>query len=236
MREALVVEKLSTGYGDSTVLHDVGLKVLPGKICCILGRNGVGKTTLIQALAGHLPIRSGRVVLGNSEISRLPAYKRARAGMALAPQGRRLFSTLTVREHLQVAENILPKGSSSWNVVRALEVFPRLRERLDSFGQTLSGGEQSMLSIGRLLVANPRVGLLDEPSEGLSPILVQQVAEVLRIVRDEGGALLLVEQNFKLAMQVADEVHLMSKGRIVFSGTPAELLTDVGARQRYLGG
>jgi branched-chain amino acid transport system ATP-binding protein len=236
MCEALLVEKLSAGYGDSTVLHGVSLKVLPGKICCILGRNGVGKTTLIHALAGHLPIRSGRVVLGNSEISRLPAYKRARAGIALAPQGRRLFGTLTVREHLQIAENILPKSSSGWNVARVLEVFPRLRERFDSLGQTLSGGEQSMLSIGRLLVANPQVGLLDEPSEGLSPILVQQVAEVLRTVRDEGGALLLVEQNFKLAMQVADEVHLMNKGGIVFSGTPAELLADVGARQRYLGG
>jgi branched-chain amino acid transport system ATP-binding protein len=236
MHEALVIEKLSAGYGGSTVLHDVGLKLLPGKICCILGRNGVGKTTLIQSLAGHLPIRSGRIVLGNSEISRLPAYKRARAGMALAPQGRRLFSTLTVREHLQIAENLLSKGSSCWNFDRILEVFPRLRERLDSFGQTLSGGEQSMLSIGRLLVANPQVGLLDEPSEGLSPILVQQVAEVLRIVRDEGGALLLVEQNFRLAMQVADEVHLMNKGRIVFSGTPAELLADVATRQQYLGG
>lgn len=236
MSEALVVEKLSAGYNGSTVLHDVGLKISSGKICCILGRNGVGKTTLIRALAGHLPIRSGRIVLGNSEVSCLPAYRRARAGMSLAPQGRRLFSTLTVREHLQIAEDTPSKGSSCWNCNRVLEVFPRLRERLDSLGQTLSGGEQSMLSIGRLLVANPQVGLLDEPSEGLSPILVQQVAEVLRTVRDEGGALLLVEQNFRLAMQVADEVHLMNKGSIVFSGTPAELLADVTTRQQYLGG
>lgn len=236
MAEALLVEKLTAGYGRSTVLHDVDLTVRPGRICCILGRNGVGKTTLIQALAGHLPVRSGRVALGDAEITHWPAYRRARAGLALAPQGRRLFGSLTVREHLRIAETLRPGAACRWDVRRVLEAFPRLGERLDNPGSALSGGEQSMVSIGRLLVANPVVGLLDEPSEGLSPILVQHVADVLRAVRDDGVGVLLVEQNFHLAMQVADEVHLMNKGRIVFSGTPGALMADVATRQQYLGG
>lgn len=236
MDEALLVEKLTAGYGGSTVLHDVDLTVRPGRICCILGRNGVGKTTLIQALAGHLPVRSGRIALGDAVMTHWPAYRRARAGLALAPQGRRLFGSLTVREHLRIAQALRPGAVSRWDVQRVLKVFSRLGERLDNPGSALSGGEQSMVSIGRLLVANPKIALLDEPSEGLSPILVQQVADVLRAVREDGVGLLLVEQNFNLAMQVADDVHLMNKGRIVFSGTPPELLADVATRQQYLGG
>lgn len=235
MGSKLVVRGLNAGYGDSTVLHNIDLTVEPGTICGILGRNGVGKTTLIQSLAGHLAVREGTVSIDGDEITRLPPHKRAALGLALAPQGRRLFPSLSVREHLLLADRPV-ESAQAWNFKRVMDAFPRLAERLDNSGSALSGGEQSMVSLGRLLIANPSVALLDEPSEGLSPLLVQKVADVLRQVKSEGMTTLIVEQNFALVMEIADRVHLMSKGRIVYSGTPAELKKDTETRQRYLGG
>lgn len=236
MGEVLAAASVTAGYGESTVLHNVSLQLSAGRICCILGRNGVGKTTLIQTIAGHLPLRHGRISLNGEDISNFPPFKRSRLGMSLAPQGRRLFGSLTVREHLEIAQRAAGAGKAAWTIDRVTEAFPRLSERIDNLGVSLSGGEQSMASIARLLVSNPTVALFDEPSEGLSPILVQRVAEVLRVVRSEGLAILLVEQNVKLAMQIADEIHLMNKGKIVFSGTPAEFTADEETRQKYLGG
>ncbi|GMO93309.1 ABC transporter ATP-binding protein [Bradyrhizobium sp. TM239] len=235
MDSALTVRELEAGYGDGTVLHGIDLEVRSGTICCVLGRNGVGKSTLIQSIAGHHPVRQGKVGLNGIDATHLAAHKRAGLGMAVAPQGRRLFPSLTVREHLQISERGGEKPNA-WNFDRVLKAFPRLGERLDNLGAALSGGEQSMVSMGRLLMANPLVALLDEPSEGLSPLLVQQVADVLQEGRSAGMAILLVEQNFGLVMRIADHVHIMNKGRIVYSGPPDALREDTETRHRYLGG
>jgi branched-chain amino acid transport system ATP-binding protein len=236
MARELTVNGLTAGYGNSTVLQNVELTVEPGTICGILGRNGVGKTTLIQALAGHLPVRKGKVSIGGRDVTHLAAHKRAEFGMALAPQGRRLFPSLTVREHLQIAERRNGNPDWLWDFEAVTNSFPRLAERLGNLGSELSGGEQSMVSMGRLLIANPHVALLDEPSEGLSPLLVQKVSAVLRQAKDGGMTILIVEQNYGLVMEIADRVHLMNKGQIVYSGTPAELKDDTEIRRRYLGG
>lgn len=235
MSDFFSVGAITAGYGASTVLHGVSLALQPGRICTVLGKNGVGKTTLIRAIAGHCPIRSGSVSLGQTILTNLPAHEIARHRVGLVPQGRRLFPTLTVREHLVVgARN--PEGlQAGWTAQRVIEHFPRIGERLGNMGNMLSGGEQSMVAIGRALVANPKVLLLDEPSEGLSPLLVDQVAEILEILRTEGVAILLVEQNYGLAMRLSDEINIMSKGQIVHTSTPEQLKASPEVRSQFLG-
>lgn len=198
---SLTLRGVKAGYGASMVLHGIDLLVEPGKICGVLGRNGVGKTTLIQSIAGHVPVKDGLIAIDGAELTKMPAHRRVALGLGLAPQGRRLFPSLTVREHLELTRR-RRDGERRWDSERVLAAFPRLAERLSNPGSALSGGEQSMVSMGRLLMANPSVALLDEPSEGLSPLLVQQVGEVLRQCRDEGMAILLVEQNFGLVMKI----------------------------------
>lgn len=235
MSNPLTISAITAGYGASTVVHEVSLTVLPGRITAVLGKNGVGKTTLIRSIAGHCRVRSGSVRIADHDLTNLPAHKIARSGVGLVPQGRRLFPTLTVREHLMVGQS-KPVGSRAhWNLQRVGEHFPRIAERLDHFGTKLSGGEQSMVAIGRALVGNPLVLLLDEPSEGLAPMLVNQLAQILMTLKDEGMSILLVEQNYGLAMKVSDEINIMSKGKIVFTGTPAELRSAADVKSRYLG-
>lgn len=228
----LEVEDLHVAYGDSQIVQGASLRVGDGQVVAVLGRNGVGKTTLIRAIAGLTPARRGRVLLGGDDITHTPAHEIARRGIRLVPQGRRLFPSLEVREHLLVGAR---PGGRGWNAERVLQLFPRLLERLRHRGGKLSGGEQGMLATGRALVGNPDLLLMDEPSEGLAPLLVRELGRVLIDLKREGASILLVEQNLTFALRVADHVYLMSKGRIVHECTPAALRGDEATKARWLG-
>jgi len=229
----LEVDDIHTNYGESYVLQGVSLRVARGEVVAVLGRNGVGKTTLIRSIVGFTPPRRGRVVLKGEEITRLPAHEIARRGVGLVPQGRRIFPSLAVGEHLQIGERI--GNGSGWSVARVLDLFPRLRERLTNRGNKLSGGEQQMLACGRALVGNPDILLMDEPSEGLAPILVRELGRMLAGLKAGGASILLIEQNLAFALRIADRVYLMSKGRIVHECRPDELRRNEEIKARYLG-
>ena len=226
----LDVEAIHTYYGDSHVLHGVSLRVGAGEAVAVLGRNGAGKTTAIRSIAGFTPPRAGRVVFEGEAIERWPAYRIARRGLAVVPQGRRIFAPLSVRENL-----LLGARAQGFTLERIYALFPRLREREEQLGGTLSGGEQQMLAIGRALLTNSRLILLDEPSEGLAPLIVREIGRILLALKAERLSLLLVEQNYHLALRVADRVYVMSKGQIVWEGTPAGLEADEEVKRRYLG-
>jgi branched-chain amino acid transport system ATP-binding protein len=226
----LDVEAIHTYYGDSHVLHGVSLRVEAGEAVAVLGRNGAGKTTAIRSIVGFTPPRAGRVMFEGQEIERWPAYRIARRGLALVPQGRRIFAPLSVRENL-----LLGARAPGFTLERIYALFPRLREREQQSGGTLSGGEQQMLAIGRALLTNSRLILLDEPSEGLAPLIVREIGRILLALKAERLSLLLVEQNYHLALRVADRVYVMSKGQIVWEGTPAGLEADEEVKRRYLG-
>jgi len=226
----LEVADVHAYYGDSHVLHGVGLSVARGEAVAILGRNGVGKTTLIRTIVGFTPARRGAVRLDGRDITRLAPYLIARLGVGLVPQGRRIFAPLSVRDNLFFAAR-----AGVGMRERVFELFPRLRERLGQGGGTLSGGEQEMLAIGRALMTGARLLLLDEPSEGLAPLVVRELGRTLTRLKRDGMSILLVEQNVPLALRVADRVYVMSKGRIVYDGTAAALDGDTDVKRRYLG-
>jgi branched-chain amino acid transport system ATP-binding protein len=228
---ALEVEGVHTYYGESHVLQGISLRVDPGEVLAILGRNGMGKTTLIRTIVGFTPPREGRVLYEGTEITRLPPFRMVALGMALVPQGRRVFPSLSVRENLDVAR----RGGGRWSLESVYALFPRLRDRADNRANKLSGGEQQMLAIGRALMSNPDLLLMDEPTEGLAPLLVREVGRVISELRRSGLSILLVEQNLALALSVADRVHVLSRGRIVHTGTPAELMGNDDVKTRYLG-
>jgi branched-chain amino acid transport system ATP-binding protein len=228
---ALEVEGVHTYYGDSHVLQGVSLRVDPGEVLAILGRNGMGKTTLIRTIVGFTPAREGRVRYEGTETTRLPPFRMAALGVALVPQGRRVFPSLSVRENLDVAR----RGEGRWNLETVYALFPRLRERAGNRANKLSGGEQQMLAIGRALMSNPDLLLMDEPTEGLAPLLVREVGRVISELKRSGLSILLVEQNLALALSVADRVHVLSRGQIVHTGTPAELMGNDEVKARYLG-
>jgi branched-chain amino acid transport system ATP-binding protein len=229
---ALAVHGLHAYYGESHVLQGVDIDVAPGEAVSLIGRNGAGKTTTIAAIAGFVRPRGGTVTVSGADLTGAPPYRVARAGVALVPQGRRIFGDLSVGENIAVAARPTPNG---WDTARVMELFPILARRRAVRGDQLSGGEQQMLAIARALVRNPTVLLLDEPSEGLAPKLVDQVGEILTTLRATGLAILLVEQNLGLATQVGHRVLVMNKGTIVFAGTPAELAADRDVEARYLG-
>jgi len=228
---ALEVEGVHTYYGESHVLQGVSLRVDPGEVLAILGRNGMGKTTLIRTIIGFTPPREGRVLYEGTEITRLPPFRMVALGMALVPQGRRVFPSLSVRENLDVAR----RGEGRWSLEQVYALFPRLRERAGNRANKLSGGEQQMLAIGRALMSNPDLLLMDEPTEGLAPLLVREVGRVITELKRSGLSILLVEQNLALALSVADRVHVLSRGQIVHTGTPAELMGNDDVKTRYLG-
>jgi len=229
----LEVDDLHAAYGESWIVQGVSLRVADGQIAAVLGRNGVGKTTLIHAIAGLNPPRRGHVRLNGQDIAGLPAHQIARRGVGLVPQGRRVFPSLDVREHLSVGAR---KGrGGGWGPRRVLELFPRLSERLRQRAGKLSGGEQAMVAAGRALVGNADILLMDEPSEGLAPLLVRELGRILLELKAGGASILLVEQNLGFALRVADHVYLMSKGRIVHECAPAELRHDDAAKARWLG-
>jgi branched-chain amino acid transport system ATP-binding protein len=228
----LRIEGLNTHYGSSHILQGVDLAVPRGWICAVLGRNGVGKTTTVRSIMGLVPPTSGRVLLDGQDIAGWAPHLVARAGVAYVPEGRLIFPDLSVLENIRAGER---RPAKVWTVERLLALFPSLRERANNRGWQLSGGEQQMLAIARALVSDPRVVLLDEPSQGLAPLVVRELAGVIRGLRAEGVTILLIEQNMKLAEAVADQLHIMVKGRIVYGASPDVFRAEEAAvRRRYL--
>ena len=228
----LDVQDIHTYYGDSHVLQGVSLTIKRGQVIGLVGRNGMGKTTLVRSIIGFTPPRRGRVVFKERDITGWISNRIVALGLGLVPQGRRVFPSLSVLENLRVA---VRERGGRWTVDGVMELFPRLRERAETRAGKLSGGEQQMLAIARALVTNPELLLMDEPTEGLAPLLVQEVGRVIGRLKAEGLAILLVEQNLPLALRLADHVHVLSRGRIVHSGPPAALDADPEAKSRYLG-
>lgn len=237
----LSVREIHTYYGDSYVLQGVSLELAAGRIIAILGRNGMGKTTLIRSVAGLTPPRRGEIFLRGRSLRGRPSYAIAQEGVAIVPQGRRIFGSLSVRENLLLPTSVLARSSRShgieqpWTLDTVLGEFPQLAERINHLGGALSGGEQQMLAVGRALMANPELILMDEPSEGLAPQLVQHVEAIMQRLKARRHSVLLVEQNLALAMSVADEIHVLSAGRFVFHGTPAELASTPDVLNQHLG-
>ncbi len=222
MKTVLTAENLQTYYGKSHILHGVSLEVAEGEIVTLLGRNGAGKTTTLRSLTGLTPARKGRVELLGQDVTRWPVYKIARLGVGYVPEGRRIFPNLTVLENLSVPVT----RPGPWTIDRILELFPNLGRRRDSWGRQLSGGEQEMLAIARALLINPRLLLLDEPSQGLAPLLVRDVFRVVASMREQGISILLVEQNARFGLEVADRVYVLNDGEVIHSGPAKELAKD----------
>jgi branched-chain amino acid transport system ATP-binding protein len=229
----LELDNINAYYGDSHILHGVSFMVRPGEVVCLLGRNGAGKTTTILTVMGYLKPRPGRIMYDGCDIAGQPPYALARLGFGFVPQERGIFPSLTVHENLTVFAR-RGRTPNSWTLPRIFELFPVLRARERNLGFQLSGGEQQMLSIARALMLNPALLLLDEPSEGLAPMIVQQIVEVLVRLKREGLAILLVEQNLAAALAVGDRHHVMNKGEICFTGSSAELEGNDYVLRNYL--
>jgi branched-chain amino acid transport system ATP-binding protein len=222
MSAALAAEGIHTYYGKSHILHGVSLEVAEGQITALLGRNGAGKTTTLRTLMGLTPARQGCVTIFGANATRWPTFRIAASGVGYVPEGRRIFANLSVEENLKVP---LERGGP-WTIARIYKLFPRLAERRLSRGRQLSGGEQEMLSIGRALLLNPRLLILDEPSQGLAPLIVREVFRVVSQMRDEGISVLLVEQNARMTLEIADHAYVLDDGSIVYSGNARELAAD----------
>jgi branched-chain amino acid transport system ATP-binding protein len=229
----LEVQDIHTYYGDAYVLQGLSLKLEQGQILGLLGRNGVGKTTLVNSIVGFIPPRRGEIVFKGEQITAKASFETVRTGMGLVPQGRRVFPTLSVEENLLVA--LRNPERHGWGLERVYTLFPRLRERRNQRAKTLSGGEQQMLAIGRALMTNPDCLIMDEPSEGLAPIIIQGLWEAISTLKKEGMSILLVEQNANLALKLVDYVHVMSKGQVVYSAKPDELRANDEIKSSYLG-
>jgi branched-chain amino acid transport system ATP-binding protein len=224
--DALSLTNVHAFYGDSHILHGVNFSLQPGSVLALLGRNGAGKTTCISTIVGFLKPREGEIRLYGKSIEGLSPERISHLGIGLVPQGRRIFPSLTVRENLAVAQQRQGTTTKPWNMERIYAMFPRLRERHTQFAGTLSGGELQMLAIGRALMGNPQVLLLDEPSEGLAPLIVAEVGRTIRLLKEEGQSIVLVEQNLQLALDVADQVVVLNTGRSVFAGVASEILNN----------
>ncbi|HUI17997.1 MAG TPA: ABC transporter ATP-binding protein [Alphaproteobacteria bacterium] len=228
---ALALDRVSAGYGETVVLEEVSLAVREGESVSLIGRNGVGKTTLLATVMGHTSLHRGTVRLKGRDISRLAVHRRARAGLGYVPQEREIFPSLSLRENLDVAARPGP-----WTREAVFELFPPLRERQVLGGHHLSGGEQQMLAIGRALMGNPSVVLMDEPSEGLAPVIVEELARAVRRMRERGAlTLLLVEQNMRLALELSPRAVVLERGRIVYDGPSSALKEDPAALDRLIG-
>ncbi len=233
MPPILEVQDIHTYYGDAYVLQGLSLTLEQGQILGLLGRNGVGKSTLVNSIVGFTPPRRGKILFKGADITRNSSFETVRTGMGLVPQGRRVFPTLSVEENLLVAGRHTERHG--WNLQRVYDLFPRLHERRVQRAKTLSGGEQQMLAIGRGLMTNPDCLIMDEPSEGLAPIIIQGVWEAIGKLKKEGMSILLVEQNASLALKLVDYVHVMSKGQVVYSARPEELRANDEIKHSYLG-
>jgi len=240
----LDVRDVHTYYGESHVLQGVTFRADKGTVTAVLGRNGVGKTTLCRSLVGLTPARSGRIVFNGTDITCLPAHRIHQLGVSLVPQGRRIFASLSVRENLEIAaartsrepdQGTVSSADRRWDLEKIFSVFPRLAERRHNRGNELSGGEQQMLAIARALVAMPLLLVMDEPTEGLAPVIVAEVASVIRRLKDDGASILLAEQNAAFAIKVSDYVHVMSKGQVVHSTDPVTLWKNEEIKTQFLG-
>jgi branched-chain amino acid transport system ATP-binding protein len=231
MTAALVADGLHTYYGKSHILQGVNLEVAEGKITALLGRNGAGKTTTLRSLMGLTPPRQGRVTIFGADTTRWPTYRIAASGVGYVPEGRRIFANLSVDENLKVPL----ERAGPWTAQRIYELFPRLAQRKSNRGRQLSGGEQEMLSIGRALLLNPKLLMLDEPSQGLAPLVVREVFRIVSQMRAEGISVLLVEQNAMMSLEIADHAYVLDDGAVVYSGPARELAADE-ARVRALAG
>jgi branched-chain amino acid transport system ATP-binding protein len=233
--EALALASVDALYGESHVLHGVSFSLDAGRVLALLGRNGAGKTTCMSSIIGFLPPRRGEIRLFGEAIQRLAPEAISRKGVGFVPQGRRIFSTLTVRENLVVSRRARAGAANPWTLERVIALFPRLQERLQQIAGSLSGGEQQMLAIARALMGNPRVLLLDEPSEGLAPLIVAEVRRTIERLKQEGQSILLVEQNIKLALDLADDVVILNTGRVAFSGGVEQVRKDEALITQHLG-
>lgn len=232
MSDALVLDGVDSYYGDSHVLHGVGLTLREGALLALLGRNGAGKTTCLNTVMGFMRARRGRITLFGEPVEALSPEAISHRGLALVPQGRRVFPSLTVRENLLVARQ--SRRGAAWTLDRVFEAFPRLQERRAQAAGSLSGGEQQMMVIGRALMGNPRVLLLDEPSEGLAPQMVAEIGRIIAALKAERLSIILVEQNVRLALSLADDVAVLNTGRVALQGAP-DVLQAEGAIDRHLG-
>ena len=231
MGKALELRRVSAGYGETMVVEDLDLTLAPGECISVIGRNGVGKTTLLATIMGQTVMHRGDIVLDGASLTRVPSYRRSLAGLGFVPQEREIFPSLTVRENLEVAAR-----PGSWTLARVFELFPRLKERLDNSGNQLSGGEQQMLSIARALLTNPTILLMDEPTEGLAPILVESLTAALAKLRDVSAlSIVLVEQNSRIALAFSARPVILDKGRIVYAGESGPLREDPDRLARLIG-
>jgi branched-chain amino acid transport system ATP-binding protein len=231
MPSALELRHISAGYGETVVIEDIDLTLASGECISVIGRNGVGKTTLLATVMGHTTQHAGEVILDGASLNAMPCYRRALAGIGFVPQEREIFSSLTVRENLDIAARPGP-----WTLLRVFELFPRLKERLDNMGNQLSGGEQQMLSIARALLTNPTILLMDEPTEGLAPVLVDTLTTVLGRLRAESAlSMILIEQNSRVALAFSPRVVILDKGRIVYDGESEPLRADAERLARFVG-
>jgi branched-chain amino acid transport system ATP-binding protein len=231
VERALVLDKVFAGYGETVVLEDIQLALGAGETLSIIGRNGVGKSTLLATIMGHTQLHGGCVALHGKDVSKLATYRRVTAGLGYVPQEREIFPSLSLRENLEVAAR-----PGAWTYETVCELFPRLAERADNRGNQLSGGEQQMLAIGRALIGNPTVLLMDEPSEGLAPVIVEELARAVKRLSQAGGlAMILVEQNTRLALDVAPRAVVMDRGRIVYDGLSETLRNDPAKLEQLIG-
>lgn len=230
----LELDRIETSYGLSQVLFGISLTVEPGEIVALLGRNGVGKTTVMRSVIGLTPPRSGKVRWKGEEIQGLPTYKVARRGIGFVPEDRRIFPDLTVWENLDIARRSGPAGKNAFTEERIYEIFPKLKELRDRRGGYLSGGEQQMLTISRSLLTNPDLLLLDEPSEGLAPLIVEAMREQIDTLRKEGLSILLAEQSLSFVLSLSDRVYILEKGEVKFTGTPADVRANEEELHKYL--
>jgi branched-chain amino acid transport system ATP-binding protein len=231
MASALQLRRISAGYGETVVIEDIDLDLRPGECISVIGRNGVGKTTLLSTIMGHTTLHDGDIALDGHSLKGMPCFRRALAGIGFVPQEREIFPSLSVRENLEIAARPGP-----WTHERVYELFPRLKERLDNMGNQLSGGEQQMLSIARALLTNPTVLLMDEPTEGLAPVLIEALSAVLARLRSEGAlSIILVEQNSRVALSFSPRTVILDKGRIVYDGESEPLRTDPERLAKLIG-
>jgi branched-chain amino acid transport system ATP-binding protein len=231
MASAIELRQVSAGYGETVVLEDINLALAPGENVSIIGRNGVGKTTLLATVMGHTRVHKGDILLDGQSLRRVPVYARALAGLGYVPQEREIFPSLSVRENLEIAAR-----PGQWTQERVFEMFPNLKQRLGNMGNQLSGGEQQMLSIARALLTNPSVLLMDEPTEGLAPVIVEALTAVLIRLRAEGAlSIILVEQNSRVALAFSERTVVMSKGRIVYDGASSALRDDPEKLAQFVG-
>ena len=231
----LEINNMETSYGQSQVLYGIDLKINQGEVVTLIGRNGMGKTTTINSIMGLVKIKSGLIIFDGNHVQNKPPYKVARTGMGLVPEGRQIFPNLSVYENLEATSSNSYKNSNPWTLNRVLKLFPRLNDRLKNMGNQLSGGEQQMLAIGRALMTNPRLLILDEATEGLAPLIKKEIWDCLKGLKSSGQSILVVDKNIKALTDLADQHYIMEKGKIVWNGDSSKLNSNKEIQNRYLG-